>query len=161
MLPIVCDGDSASLDTESIFCFDDGLLKRVPSTPFVACQFEGEHEYVVCEQETLRALVDAFSGLDSPTELVATSDDIGSVPEDTPWREDSGWMERQTSGDFVNLAILPFLGLSLLLVALFLMWILDKRPVRCLRRWRKSGQGIEAGDSFGSRRDCSLHCRRG
>ena len=56
-------------------------------------------------QETLRALVDAFSGLDSSTELVVTSDDIEVfeyVPEDTSWREDSGWIELQTLGDFVN-----------------------------------------------------------
>ena len=95
-------------------------------------------------QETLRALMDAFSGLDSSTELVVTSDDIEVfryVSEDTPWREDSGWMERQTFGDFVNpeTGFVAPLGFSLLLVALFLMWILDKRPIRCSRRWRKSG----------------------
>ena len=48
MLPIVCDKDSASFDTESILCSNDDLLKLVPSTPFVACQFEGEPAYVVC-----------------------------------------------------------------------------------------------------------------
>ena len=48
MLPIVCDGDSASFDTESILCSNDDLLKLVPSVPFVACQFKGETTYIVC-----------------------------------------------------------------------------------------------------------------
>ena len=53
-------------------------------------------------QEALRALSYAFSGLDSSTEQVITSDIIEvfeSVPDGTPWLGASGWMELQNFGD--------------------------------------------------------------
>ena len=47
-LAIDLDGDLVQLDTQAILCLDADLLRRVPSAPFVACEFEGQTAYVTC-----------------------------------------------------------------------------------------------------------------